>query len=398
MKKYFFLFFLFFNFSFFSQEIENSKVFCTEKLNTDSIIKELKIYKNSILNSTYSKDRLVYFLPHEFYIPLMYAYEVNDKALKNIFQSFLNKELFLKIKNDSNVNILDKYIFYFFLAEFVRLDSSNIKSNKELFSILTLELNDIWNLYEGKVWEREKLHFKGKKERVYSILKNKNNGKLSYYKAITDKELFPLAMGSSLFLSQTKYNLENRILKEIVDAFTEVFKELVKFYDDGTWVLQPNIWKDHRDYKNVKLNTGEDVVWDSSHFSRIPAFLNLLSLCHIDSKDDLNYLYIKKLKLGLTYQFVNKICYQDVFKDMYQFTNFVNGNDSSFRVGYYNNGKGYNASENYKHVFWGWWKLLNNSEIDQVYEKLNTDFYKYFNIGKGQNRKSSIYKEIINLK
>jgi hypothetical protein len=114
MKKYFFLFFLFFNFSFFSQEIENSKVFCTEKLNTDSIIKELKIYKNSILNSTYSKDRLVYFLPHEFYIPLMYAYEVNDKALKNIFQSFLNKELFLKIKNDSNVNILDKYIFYFF--------------------------------------------------------------------------------------------------------------------------------------------------------------------------------------------------------------------------------------------------------------------------------------------
>lgn len=398
MKKYSFLIFFFFNFFLSSQEIKKKKVFQSEKLNTDSIIKELKSYRSAILNSTYSKDRLFYFLPHEFYIPLIYAYEINDKGLKNIFQSFLNKELFLKVKNNNNVKILDKYIFYFFLAEFVRLDNSNIKTNKELFSLLIVELNDIWNLDEGKVWEREKLHFKGKKERIYSILKNKNNGKLSYYKAITDKELFPLAMGSSLFLSQTKFDLENGILKEIVHAFTEVFYKLVEFYDDGTWVLQPNVWKDHRDYKNVELNTNEHVVWDSSHFSRFPAFLYLLSLCYKDSKDDLNYLYIKKLKLGLTYQFVNKICYQDSIKDMYQFTNFVNGNDSPFRVGYYNNGKGYNASENYKHVFWGWWKLLNNSKIDQVYEKLNTDFYKYFNIGKGQNRKSSIYKEIINLK
>ena len=395
-KLLFFYFFL--SYSVFSQETENSKVFQSERLKTYFIIKELKSYRNSILNSTYSKGRLIYYLPHEFYIPLIYAYEVNDKALKNIFRSFLNKELFLKIKNDSNVKVLDKYIFYFFLAEFVRLDNSNIKLNKELFSLLILELDDIWNLYEGKVWEREKFYFKGKKERIYSILKNKNNGKLSYYKAITDFELFPLAMGSSLFLSQTKYGLENKILKEIVGAFTKLLNRLVKFYDDGTWVLQPNVWKDHRDYKNVKLNTGEDVVWDSSHFSRMPAFLNLLSLCYLNREEDLNYLYIKKLKLGLTYQFVNKICHHDFTKDMYQFTNFVNGNDSSFRVGYYNNGKGYNASENYKHVFWGWWKLLNNTEIDLVYDKLTVDFYKYFNIGKNKNGKSSIYKEIINLK
>ena len=260
-KLLFFYFFL--SYSVFSQETENSKVFQSERLKTYFIIKELKSYRNSILNSTYSKGRLIYYLPHEFYIPLIYAYEVDDKALKNIFRSFLDKELFLKIKNDSNVKVLDKYIFYFFLAEFVRLDNSNIKLNKELFSLLILELDDIWNLYEGKVWEREKFYFKGKKERIYSILKNKNNGKLSYYKAITDFELFPLAMGSSLFLSQTKYGLENKILKEIVGAFTKLLNRLVKFYDDGTWVLQPNVWKDHRDYKNVKLNTGEDVVWDA---------------------------------------------------------------------------------------------------------------------------------------
>jgi hypothetical protein len=39
-----------------------------------------------------------------------------------------------------------------------------------------------------------------------------------------------------------------------------------------------------------------------------------------------------------------------------------------------------------------------NYEIDLVYVKLNVDFYKYLNVGKIQNRKSSIYKEIINLK
>ena len=84
-KLLFFYFFL--SYSVFSQETENSKVFQSERLKTYFIIKELKSYRNSILNSTYSKGRLIYYLPHEFYIPLIYAYEVDDKALKNIFRS-----------------------------------------------------------------------------------------------------------------------------------------------------------------------------------------------------------------------------------------------------------------------------------------------------------------------
>lgn len=375
----------------FSQNSINKRI-TIDNLNT---INNLKKASFSLLNSQFKKNRILYEMPHEFYIPMIYAFKKNDLKSIKLYQSCLKSNVFLKIKSNEDISNLDKVVFYFFLAEYLRLDKYN-KETKKLFKLLNKEFDSIWLYNSGKVWSREWRNSKGKRERINNILKGKWNGNMSYYNAITDFELFPMAMAASLYLSQEKYSYYNWNLNDAILTFIKILKEKTKFYEDSTWVLQPNVWKQHRDFKSVKTKNNEDVVWDSSHFSRMPAYLSLLEQCYeVKSKSKI---FIKKLKKGLAMQFVNNICYNDLNDNIYKFTNFVNGNDSSFRVGYYNKGRGYMSSENFKHVFLGWWKLLENKEVDLIYDRLEQDFYKYFDYIPNLSNKKKHYKEIIKLK
>lgn len=63
-----------------------------------------------------------------------------------------------------------------------------------------------------------------------------------------------------------------------------IFCSQVSWYDDGTWQLQPGIWRDYPDciYAGIsdpnEIKEGEDYrvedcTYDSGHFRRIPLFL-----------------------------------------------------------------------------------------------------------------------------
>src|SRR5690606_27569011 len=128
-----------------------------------------------------------------------------------------------------------------------------------------------WNKRDAKVWKGEPNNYIGVKQRIQSILDGKSHGKFSYYDAVTDNELFVMATASSLSLVEKEYKGEpTKEMLEISQMFLKVLHKLVVFEKSGIWQLQPNVWKDHPDYKDVVLSKGESITWDAAHFARFP--------------------------------------------------------------------------------------------------------------------------------
>ena len=240
----------------------------------------------------------------------------------------------------------------------------------------------------GKVWSAEYLTTKGKKERIENILNNKFNGDKSYYNAITDNELFLMASGTSLSISDKK----DQDFRDIRDTFYKVLKNLVVFQDMDQWALQPNIWKDHPDYVSVRNNSTVD--WDVSHFSRVPAYLNLLEVSMI-SPDEKQY--VKRLRTGLASKFLSKVVQYNTKTKLYSFNNYMNGVNVSYRVNYKSKSGGYAPGGNYMHIFYGWWKLLNNESITTMYQSLLINFDKYSAQNEQINVRKEFYRELLSL-
>lgn len=336
-----------------------------------------------------------YTLTHQFYIPLIYGAKTNNKVLTNSFDNLMKFSNVDQILNSNSLDDLNKKVFCFFVAEYLRNYGDSSENDKKLFNLLKTQTLSYWNIKSGKVWSAEKNSFAGAKERLLFIMTGKDNGNLSYYKAVTDHELFVLGSGISLAIFER--NNKGKVspeLKEISDNFFLVLKHFVVFNDDGTWLFQPNIWRDHRDYKDVK-GSPNGVAWDTSHFSRFPAYLNLLS--DFFASDNVKASYLQKLKVGLAKQFITKVALYNKIDNIYTFNNFINGDNQRFRVGFKTIKKGYNPSQNNVHIFYGWWKLLDDPAINNMYSNMSSNFLKYEDSNDQVKKLKNFYKEVINL-
>lgn len=380
---------------------------CVEK---DHFVKDEEVWQNSsdiaIINKrlvdltsniskgiTEKNKNIPYTLAHQFYIPMLYGAKTKNETLKKNFDDLMTFENVNNIVKSNDIDDLNKKVFYFFTAEYLRNYGISSPNNQKIFNLIRNETLNYWNIKSGKVWSAEKNNFKGVKERISFILTGKDNGNMSFYRAITDHELFVLAGGVSLYLSEKKTN-GNRTpeLANISNQFFTVLSKLTVFNNDGTWLLQPDIWKDHRDYKNSNTIIGQ-VSWDTSHFSRFPAFLNLLDMYTENNTSQNNF--IKKLKLGLAKQFISKVALYNKSLKKYSFTNYINGNDSNYRVGYKTNPKGYSASMNNVHIFYSWWKLLNDKAVNEMYLNISDNFSIYEN--EKIKKLAGFYKQVIDL-
>lgn len=336
-----------------------------------------------------------YTLTHQFYIPLIYGAKTNNKVLTNSFDNLMKFSNVDQILNSNSLDDLNKKVFCFFVAEYLRNYGDSSENDKKLFNLLKTQTLSYWNIKSGKVWSAEKNSFAGAKERLLFIMTGKDNGNLSYYKAVTDHELFVLGSGISLAIFERNNNGKvSPELKEISDNFFLVLKHFVVFNDDGTWLFQPNIWRDHRDYKDVK-GSPNGVAWDTSHFSRFPAYLNLLS--DFFASDNVKASYLQKLKVGLAKQFITKVALYNKIDNIYTFNNFINGDNQRFRVGFKTIKKGYNPSQNNVHIFYGWWKLLDDPAINNMYSNMSSNFLKYEDSNDQVKKLKNFYKEVINL-
>lgn len=384
--------------------------FSVPNLDVSEVKAKLGVYaKNS--------GKSIYTISQVYLVPLIYASETRNSDLLAAYDEFFSENQINNILSSSSYNALDKIIFLYFNSEYIRMrnftlqKSSNIYiRNDKVSEVIKNYIIDYWNNGNGKVWSSESLNYIGKKNRVGAIINHlvpKGPNSKSYYSAITDAELFTMGVGSSLAAHELyKSGKVSNDLLNIVYNNMVVLKTLVKFQGiNNAWLLQPGVWADHADYKYAgksNLNSSSsktskaNIAWDASHFSRMPGFLNTLGSLFSPTSE--NGLYISKLQDGLASQFYNNVVLKkDNSRRTYGFTNYMNG-DGIYRFNYKSKKDGYNSSSNITHVFWGWWKLLNNDRINSMYGDISKNYNAYLSQDSLLRSNKDVYFEIINLK
>jgi hypothetical protein len=309
---------------------------------------------------------------------------------------------------------LEQLCFAYLYAEFLRLLPS-LKGDRNTFEELKKYVLNYWQNEVGNVWSTEGINFKGKRSRILYLLTTdyKLKPKDKYLLALTDFDMLAMSIGTSLAVTERKnLGFVSKELLEIVTYWDKVLRKNVVFVNQDRWLLQPGMWAEYPDYQyagfsNIKEVKSPKVVSqigsDVSHFSRMPGFL--ATLIAYFSVDTLEGAFFARLSKGLADQFLYAVVKRpQKSSELYRFKNYMDGTNGLYRYNYYGIPTGHGPFENPKHIFYGWWKLLKNNEIDHIYQQIAFDFDAYFNNvyyrldDRDIDDSKAYYKEIVEMK
>lgn len=359
--------------------------------NIDEIIK-LSIRNIDIIED-YLKDNLwietnIYDAGHYLQIPLEAAFRLNNTQWKELFSNHFQR--FVEDHNVANSTV-DKsrlnYLHYLYLtSRFVSLahEYGEIDLIPEgLEDIIYDSIISIYYIEEAWQWDRE--HFVNMEERLKWKLDNKDV-EYSYYRAIIDEELFTFAIATNLRNSYKDNTNDERLSKidSILKTAYIVFKQESSFSNEGNWLFQVGVWRDHTDYKYVgnleksnEMNPFpmDDINTDSSHFSRFPLFIR--DFIRVYEKESIERDLFEKIQLGLTKQFVEKVLINPSEDfNAYRLNNFMNGHNGIYRWNYptHDVSNGYGPYELSGTFMLGWWSFLDSDEVTEAYKYMSNIF------------------------
>lgn len=213
----------------------------------------------------------------------------------------------------------------------------------------------------------------------------------------------PVIQNKLIFTSDnptfTNKNLSVKEISKMLDFYTDVFSsetQLSKWYSsvyDSSALLYVPMQYAYDTQNNEK---SQNVNWDASHFSRMSAYLHLLKLNF--QNDKIKYSYLERLTTLLSNQLITKIAVYNSKNDFYTFNNYIDGNNSSFRSDVKDGKKGIQPSQNFEHIFIGWWKMLNTREVNIMYERIAGKFPYYSEQSAYITHDKGFFQEIVNLK
>ena len=369
---------------------------------TDKILYEETISR--VLQEPLWIERDIYDTGHSLMVPMHYSFKLKDdvyiKEFSYQFSSFME---YIK-DNEDEFNSKNKLsnLHYLYLASWFSL----LCSYKDREDLVPVGLNEFiekytvnfYNTFPGS-WGG----FNNIPEELDKILEGQgkiNNGK-SYNRAIVDSEMFTLAIMNNMYAISkiTKIKTPNiEKLKEARDYAYKIFKSEVKFNEKGGFVFQPGALREHKDYwyagyteidGEVEKKLVEDIGQDSSHFHRMPLFLQSFLVAQ-DNKENIEY--FKGLVEGLKIQLL-EVVLQEPTKEIpyYRLKNYMSGDNGYFRYGYNEKNKGYGPYELSRTFLMGWWAFLNKAEVTQIYE-YTKDKFPLDDIGK------DVYKDSVTVR
>ncbi|MFB0562296.1 MAG: hypothetical protein ACETWM_13920 [Candidatus Lokiarchaeia archaeon] len=354
--------------------------------------KERHLWEQTVKQHLYDdlwNDRDMYDAGHYLMVPLHAAFKLNEPNWQWQFAKHFRR--FTEVAgNNNNVSkgTLNRLHYLYLASRFVVLAEESGKQKlvpPGLIEILYNEVESLWRNEPAWQWDTES--FKGGiRERLTWKLRNKEVSR-SYYRAITDEEIFLFAIASDLRTYEriTKPKiLYSSTVTEILDMAYKVFKRGIVFQKDGGWLFQPGVWTDHRDYAYVgsmekiadmerKPVTG--IAEDSSHSHRFPLWLTSLEGAY--REDEPENQYYEKLKKGLEKQFYEKVLVKPTPDfPAYRAKNFMDGWNGVYRWGYLTAGKnrGYGPYELSGTLTLGWWIFLDTERIRDVYGEMAKHF------------------------
>ncbi|WP_149304389.1 hypothetical protein [Pareuzebyella sediminis] len=183
--------------------------------------------------------------------------------------------------------------------------------------------------------------FFGLKNRLDYALQNQTpENEPSYYRVITDYELFLFAIASDMGFVLKGLKMyddgDRALLNEINEYLLTVLKSRGSFTENGGWLFQAGFWTDHPYFaysgnlelgENLQPKKVEDITKDSSHAHRWPLWL--MSYYHGNEN---NTELLSKIYLAFSKQFNHNIAVK-VQKGVF-INNFVTGYNGIYRYKY----------------------------------------------------------------
>ncbi|MCV9884761.1 hypothetical protein [Metabacillus halosaccharovorans] len=284
--------------------------------------------------------------------------------------------------NEERLNTLQ---YYYLISRFLYLSLTNQVSftyEEKLTNHLIKEMKKIWINSPAWMWDME--NFTGVKDRVLWKLKS-IAVKKSYYRAITDEELFIFSISADLKSILSLQGKRDPIIDDIVSVGYTTYVNESTFTSTGKWIFQPGVYKDHPDYKyagtdfifNEELSFHvNNIGKDTSHSHRFPLWIISLKNCFPNKSKQ--SLFLQKILTGLESQFYEEVLVlpKDSNYLIPLTKNYMDGTNGIYRYNYpsLNHGDGYYPFELSGTFTLGWWSFLGTNRIRQVYRDLSLEF------------------------
>ena len=117
----------------------------------------------------------------------------------------------------------------------------------------------------------------------------------------------------------------------------------------------------------------ENTTWDTSHFARIPVFLQIIKRANIEDTEKVRY--YDRLINGLREQFIENVLIEpDKETPYYRTTNYMDGRNGLYRYNYITQkDTAYLPYQLSATLTLGWWSFL-GGEMNVVYENIYKTF------------------------
>lgn len=205
----------------------------------------------------------------------------------------------------------------------------------------------------------------------------------AYFAAVIDEEYYLMAVAADLlFVARQRGYSEDPVLMEIQELTREVFEGQGKFDPRGRWVMQPGVWRDHKDYRfagHGDLQSGlapevvEGISMDASHSHRFPLWLE--SFRRAASAEDAQF--YSRLIEGFRSQFEAFVLKPPGSAFAWPaLTNYMDGHNGIYRYGYKTLGDelGYGPYQLSYALFSGWYAFAGSEPLLGSFVWLKNEF------------------------
>jgi len=335
-------------------------------------------------------ERNMYDAGHVLMVPLHAAFRVNVRSWQEQFSGhftrFMANDNLSFLAEPEDLDLAREHYLYL-ASRFIVLaaESGNgLLIPPGMVGKLYQEVNALWQ--QKPAWWYENRFAGGIRERLNWKLSQEVTTP-SYYRAITDHELFLFAMAADLRsfeLATGTQHPHSPDLRDILAMAFAVYGKYVVFRSDNTWLFQPGAWKDHPDYlyagndnvaENLMPVPVADIAEDTSHSHRFPVWLE--SLRYASRDDEQRSRYYLGLMKGLEDRFFNVVLrWPDKDFPAYRVTNFMDGRNGVYRWNYQTAGpnNGYGPFQLSGVLIEGWWGMFPTGRARDMCEDMTGRF------------------------
>lgn len=334
-------------------------------------------------------DRDAYDAGHYLMVPLHAAFYLDVPEWQDQFAEYADRfvvEGYAELDEPPNreTRLQHMYVLSQLVVLALKMDRRELIPDG-LVDLLYEEVHRKWSVEPAWQWGRDPFEG-GMRERLLWKLDTEAPAH-GFWRAIIDEE-FPLfAIASDLLQYERLANRRHEhsdSMREIADMTVKVFESEVVWADDGTWVFQPGVWSDHRDYqyagrhakaKSLDPSPIQDIAPDTSHSHRYPLWL--FSYQHAFAADTAEHGYFRDLRVGLAEQFFGRVVVPPSADfPTYRTNNYMDGRNGLYRWEYQTQGpnNGYGPYELSGTLLLGWWIFLGTDEACVMYGHLADSF------------------------